>query len=261
LSKPGFFFYPGDWMKDTACLTLDCQGAYLRWLCGPLLQHGGQVAWPVSAFANYVGTTEEIARSMLHQLELTNVAIVEWQNDGKSMAKLSNRRLVREAENRQRVSVVRSDVGKKGAAKRWQKWQPSSSSSESSSLISQKTKTAAPNGFAEFWALYPNKKSKGQAEKTWLKMKVTPELLGTILAGIKRAKQSRNWLKNSGEFIPYPSTWLNAKGWEDQEISYAPPKSVPAPKSVDPEPSPEEKARNEEFLRETITGLSRKFSR
>jgi len=120
---------------------------------------------------------------------------------------------------------------------------------------------ASPNGFAEFWDLYPNKKSKGQAEKTWLKMKVMPDLLATILAGIKRAKQSRAWLKNSGEFIPYPSSWLNAKGWEDQEVSYAPPKAVPTPKAVEPVPSPEEKARNEEFLRETITGLSRKFSR
>jgi hypothetical protein len=69
--------------------------------------------------------------------------------------------------------------------------------------------------FDEFWAEYPKKRSKGQAEKTWVKLKPDEQLFEAIMTGLKRAKTSVDWAKNGGQYIPYPSTWLNAKGWED----------------------------------------------
>ena len=69
--------------------------------------------------------------------------------------------------------------------------------------------------FDEFWAEYPKKRSKGQAEKTWVKLKPDEQLFEAIMTGLKRAKTSADWAKNGGQYIPYPSTWLNAKGWED----------------------------------------------
>jgi len=30
------------------------------------------------------------------------------------------------------------------------------------------------------------------------------------------AKKSPEWTKDNGKYIPYPATWLNAKGWEDE---------------------------------------------
>jgi len=27
-----------------------------------------------------------------------------------------------------------------------------------------------------------------------------------------------DWRKDSGQFIPHPATWLNAKGWEDSTV-------------------------------------------
>ena len=70
--------------------------------------------------------------------------------------------------------------------------------------------------FDEFWAQYPKKRSKGQAEKTWVKLKPDEQLFEAIMTGLKRAKTSVEWLKDGGQYIPYPSTWLNAKGWEDE---------------------------------------------
>ncbi len=70
--------------------------------------------------------------------------------------------------------------------------------------------------FDEFWAEYPKKRSKGQAEKTWVKLKPDEQLFEAIMTGLKRAKTSADWAKNGGQYIPYPSTWLNAKGWEDE---------------------------------------------
>ena len=70
--------------------------------------------------------------------------------------------------------------------------------------------------FARFWAAYPKKRSKGQAEKAWAKLQPDEQLVETMLAAIERAKTSEEWRKEGGRYIPYPATWLNAKGWEDE---------------------------------------------
>ena len=70
--------------------------------------------------------------------------------------------------------------------------------------------------FDKFWNAYPKQRSKGQAEKTWIKINPDDELLDAMLSSIERWKRSKEWLEDGGQFIPHPSTWLNAKGWEDK---------------------------------------------
>lgn len=70
--------------------------------------------------------------------------------------------------------------------------------------------------FGVFWNEYPKKKSKGQAEKAWEKLKPDYRLLKIILDKLKEAKESVEWKKDGGQFIPHPATWLNAKGWNDE---------------------------------------------
>jgi hypothetical protein len=70
-------------------------------------------------------------------------------------------------------------------------------------------------GFDQFWATYPKKRSKGQAERAFSKLAPDEQLLATMLAMIERAKKSEGWTKENGRYIPHPATWLNAKGWED----------------------------------------------
>ena len=76
--------------------------------------------------------------------------------------------------------------------------------------------------FDEFWAQYPKKRSKGQAERAWVKIKPDEQLFKAILNGLELAKTSVEWLKEGGQFIPYPGTWLRAKGWEDEYKEEAP---------------------------------------
>ena len=76
--------------------------------------------------------------------------------------------------------------------------------------------TYKESAFDEFWALYPKKKSKGQAEKAFTKLSPSPDLFTKILNAIEAAKLTEQWQKDGGQFIPYPATWLNAKGWEDE---------------------------------------------
>ena len=70
--------------------------------------------------------------------------------------------------------------------------------------------------FSAFWDAYPRKKSKGQAEKAWQRLSPDGALAVQILAAVERAKASADWQREGGKFIPYPATWLNARGWEDE---------------------------------------------
>ena len=76
-----------------------------------------------------------------------------------------------------------------------------------------------PQGFAEFWLAYPKRRSRGAALKAWRKINPSMEQLSCILHAIERAKISTEWLKDSGQFIPHPASWLNAAGWEDEYAS------------------------------------------
>jgi hypothetical protein len=73
----------------------------------------------------------------------------------------------------------------------------------------------SPHLFDEFWKAYPRKKSKGRAEVAWKKaLKDTDPAL--IIHG---AIQFSQWCIQDAkepEFIPYPATWLNGKGWLDE---------------------------------------------
>lgn len=70
--------------------------------------------------------------------------------------------------------------------------------------------------FNKFWKAYPKKVSKGNAEKWFKKNKPTSELVEIMISKINLLKNTEQWKKSDGQFIPYPATWLNAKGWEDE---------------------------------------------
>jgi len=70
--------------------------------------------------------------------------------------------------------------------------------------------------FEIFWQHYPKKRDKGRTEKWFIKNKITKEFLDKMLIKIEELKKTKQWQKENGQFIPYPSTWLNSKGWEDE---------------------------------------------
>ena len=78
------------------------------------------------------------------------------------------------------------------------------------------------DGFAAFWQAYPKKQSKPDAERAYLKLAPPPDLLRAILDAVARQKTWHGWLKDGGQFIPNPATWLNGKRWGDE------PPAVPA---------------------------------
>lgn len=70
--------------------------------------------------------------------------------------------------------------------------------------------------FGQFWAAYPKKTAKQQALKAFQKLNPDEALLNTILNSLEHQKHSVQWTKDSGQYIPYPATWLNGRRWEDE---------------------------------------------
>lgn len=100
-----------------------------------------------------------------------------------------------------------------------------------------KHQIAKSNDFATFWKAYPKKAGKGAGEAAYakaLKQAAGPDPPATILAGVERAKASRDWLNG---YIPHPAKWLKERRWEDEPAEIIPitgrPHDRPHPNSPD----------------------------
>jgi uncharacterized protein YdaU (DUF1376 family) len=80
----------------------------------------------------------------------------------------------------------------------------------------KKPKTGSLNpDFQKFWAAYPKKVGRKNAEKSWLKIDKSKTPVDVILRGLELATKSRQWKSDGGKFIPHPTTWLNQDSWLD----------------------------------------------
>lgn len=70
--------------------------------------------------------------------------------------------------------------------------------------------------FNKFWKEYPKKVSKEKAKKWFIKNKPSEELVNLMIKQLKRFKTLKQWKDKDGQYIPYPSSWLNAHSWEDE---------------------------------------------
>ena len=87
-----------------------------------------------------------------------------------------------------------------------------------------------PDDFNEFWSAYPKKVGKKDAAKAWQKLKPDEALTKTILDGVKKWQESKQWAEDGGRFIPHPATFLNGERWNDE---CEPAKQTYIPKNYD----------------------------
>ena len=70
--------------------------------------------------------------------------------------------------------------------------------------------------FNEFYSKYPKKVKKQEVKKWFNKNRPSNELFSSMMNSLEQFRASKDWQKDGGQFIPYPSTWLNQKRWEDE---------------------------------------------
>jgi hypothetical protein len=87
-----------------------------------------------------------------------------------------------------------------------------------------KDKTNLHPLFDRFWAAYPRRTARADAEKAFAKLDPDESLLERMLAALAWQTPSEEWTKDNRKFVPYPASWLNAARWEDE-----PPKPAIAP--------------------------------
>jgi hypothetical protein len=74
------------------------------------------------------------------------------------------------------------------------------------------------SSFLKFWSEYPKKTGKKEALRIWKRLQPDRALTDKILNSVREQKTSENWLKENGQFIPHPKTWLNQGRWDDEPV-------------------------------------------
>ncbi len=67
--------------------------------------------------------------------------------------------------------------------------------------------------FDEFWKSYPKKTGKDKALASW---KTKNPKLEEVLFALSWQKESDQWIREDGQFIPNPTTYLNQGRWKDE---------------------------------------------
>lgn len=67
--------------------------------------------------------------------------------------------------------------------------------------------------FETFWHTYPKKVGKDAALKSWNKAK---PFLDDVLNALYWQKDSEQWKRENGKYIPNPSTYINQGRWKDE---------------------------------------------
>ena len=139
----------------------------------------------------------------------------------------------------ERCNTLRANASKGGLAKSRNKQELANVSNDKQELANvsckeKKSKEKKSNvikttvWFDRFWDAYPRHVNKQAAMKAFDKAQIDGTLLDKILTAIARQKESAQWQKDNGQFIPHPATWLNGKRWEDETTPVGAMKTVVA---------------------------------
>ena len=77
-------------------------------------------------------------------------------------------------------------------------------------------------GFLAFWREYPRKVGKGAAFRAYQKRGGVDVAL--LVAAVQSQRAGPDWIRDNGQYVPNPATWLNQRRWEDE-----PPEKVNGP--------------------------------
>jgi uncharacterized protein YdaU (DUF1376 family) len=239
MKAPAFQFYPGDFLHATTFLSAAAVGSYIRML-SVAWEHGPIPDTPHAlAKAMGLGPSDPPFADVWAELQ------AKW---ALTPAGWINRKLEAVRADQDAYRARKRTAGQHGAAIRhgrtvaepvvvlrpcqgksddlaWQK--PSPSPSPSPSKDQDQERTAQTARFETFWAAYPKHVGKAAAVKAFAALKADDAILGTLLDALARHCRLPQWVKDDGEFVPHPATWLRQRRWEDDVV-------VPRPRACGP---------------------------
>lgn len=70
--------------------------------------------------------------------------------------------------------------------------------------------------FEEFYKAYPRKVNKKKAKDKWISKVKSESMYHVVMASLQKQKKSKDWQNDDGQYIPYPTSWLNGERWNDE---------------------------------------------
>lgn len=74
--------------------------------------------------------------------------------------------------------------------------------------------TLKESQFEQFWKEYPKKVDKKGSYRAFIRIEKLDEKFETIMNALKDQKNSLQWQKDNGQYIPNPTTWIHQERWE-----------------------------------------------
>jgi len=78
-----------------------------------------------------------------------------------------------------------------------------------------KVAMGAEKDFERFWAAYPRKERREAARRAFLRISPKGALLERMLSSVAAFKQSDQWQRDAGRYVPHPARWLRECRWEE----------------------------------------------
>jgi hypothetical protein len=80
------------------------------------------------------------------------------------------------------------------------------------------TEEDLPKDFMQFWDVYPNTENKSifTTYEKWCELDPSPELVAEIIQAVEDYKQTNDWKKAGGKWIPSPFKFLEKRRWMDK---------------------------------------------
>ena len=79
----------------------------------------------------------------------------------------------------------------------------------------EKLLTDSEKMFLEFWEAYPKKRDKQGCERAFKRIPKLKEVFPAIMKALEIQKQSEQWTKARGQYIPNPLTYIHQERWLD----------------------------------------------
>jgi uncharacterized protein YdaU (DUF1376 family) len=231
---PAFQFYASDYLSSSKVqrMTLEAEGAYIRLLA---------YSWQDGFIPADIGQLARMCKTNPRKMAvLWDSYLRDCFKPTADPDKLVNEKLETVRQNLIDFKAKKSEAGSNGAAKRWHEHKqtdgtaivvPLANDSSSSSISSNTPIVPAGDVYertesrdkpqmdrfnAWFWEPYPKKVGKIAAWRAWKRLQPDSDLARKISAKVIEARDSDQWKRDNGQYIPNPATWLNQGRWDDE---------------------------------------------